>query len=288
MRIFNRLLRDTEGFFKDIFDGKNIWSTVFQLFWGCAILFAIYGIVMGLFNSPLQGLSSLVKVPALFLLALIICFPALFVINIILGSKLSMGQSLAMLLSAYGITACVLASFAPIGLFFTLIGSSYAFLRLLHVGIFTIAGLAGMIYLNNGSKQGCEYHAIYPKLGVRVFKIWVIIFAFVGTQLAWNLRPFLGNKEKPFQILRKQESNFYAHIIHTFGVFVRGETKPSKPKSKSSNYRLNVPEDSTRIQDTFNDDFPDRDDNSSDDAISIGDSAATDTINHADTSITGN
>jgi len=284
MNIFNRLLRDTEGFFKGIFDGINIWSAVFQLFWGCAILFSIYGIVMGLYNSPLQGLSSLVKVPTLFLLALIICFPALFVINIILGSKLGIGQSLAMILSAYGITACVLASFAPIALFFTLIGSSYAFLRLFHVAIFTIAGLAGMIYLNNGSKLGCEYHAIYPKLGVRIFKIWVIIFAFVGTQLAWNLRPFLGHKKQPFQIFRKQESNFYAHILNTFSEFVSGEKSQQNPKSKSNNYKLNVPEDSTHIKETFNDVFPDKSDTTTDDATSSNDITGIDTI----TKITGN
>ncbi|MCD6595462.1 actin-binding WH2 domain-containing protein [bacterium] len=225
--IFTALLRNREKFFERIFNEEHLAKIIAQLFLISVILFAIYGFVMGIYNSPMQAFSSMVKVPILFYLSLLISYPALFVFNIILGSKLSIGQSMAMVLSAYVLIACILASFAPIALFFILIGSSYPFLRLLHVAIFGIAGIAGMVVLNQGFVLACEHHSIYPHQGIKVFQIWVIIFAFVGTQLAWNLRPYLGNKKFPFQFFRKQESNFYAHIFHTVGEFLFPEHEPN-------------------------------------------------------------
>jgi len=231
--VFAQLLREREAFYDRVLSGAGVVGLIMHLLLGCIILLGIYGLVMGSYNSLLQAVSSAVKVPLLFLLALVICYPALFIFNILLGSQLRFGQSLAMILSAFGLTACVLASFAPIALFFMLIGSSYTFLRLLHVVIFSVSALAGMKTLNDGLIYACEKYSVYPRQGVRVFKVWVLIFAFVGTQLAWNLRPFVGNKELEFQLFRKQESNFYAHMFHTAIDFLGGspekKSMPEKP-----------------------------------------------------------
>ncbi len=223
--IFAMLLRDRERLFDAILEGKRPPGLFSKLTLTSIAFFAIYGVVMGLYNSPLQALSSAVKVPVLFFLALLICYPALFMFNVLLGSKLTFAQSFALILVSYGIIASVLASFAPISVFFMLIGSSYAFLRLLHVAVFAVAGIAGMKALNDGLLYACEKYTVYPKQGVRVFKIWILIFAFVGTQLAWNLRPFLGDRDMPFQVVRKQDSNFYAHMFRTSVNFVFGDEK---------------------------------------------------------------
>jgi hypothetical protein len=47
--------------------------------------------------------------------------------------------------------------------------------------------------------------------------IWIVVFGFVGTQLAWTLRPFLGSPDEPFQIFRHIEGNFYVNVIQTIG-----------------------------------------------------------------------
>ncbi|HHS49736.1 MAG TPA: actin-binding WH2 domain-containing protein [candidate division Zixibacteria bacterium] len=248
MKVFDTVLRDREAFYDSILKADRIGVIVGKMLIGALILFAIYGVAMGLYNSPAQALSSAVKVPALFVLTLLVCYPALFIFNVLLGSKLTLGQSLAMILTAFMLSACVLASFAPIVIFFKLIGSSYTFLRLLHVAVFTVAGFTGMKALNDGLVYACEEHSVYPKQGVRVFQIWVLIFAFVGTQLAWNLRPFLGNRNLEFQLFRKQEGNFYSHVFRTFGDFILGdrdvkhgsEEKPNK--SPDINPGLDLPE----------------------------------------------
>lgn len=45
--------------------------------------------------------------------------------------------------------------------------------------------------------------------------IWILLFGFVGTQLAWTLRPFFGNPGQEFALFRSIEGNFYAEIIRT-------------------------------------------------------------------------
>jgi hypothetical protein len=45
--------------------------------------------------------------------------------------------------------------------------------------------------------------------------IWILLFGFVGTQLAWTLRPFFGNPGTDFAFFRSIEGNFYAEILRT-------------------------------------------------------------------------
>jgi hypothetical protein len=46
--------------------------------------------------------------------------------------------------------------------------------------------------------------------------IWIALFGFVGTQLAWTLRPFFGSAG-PFTPFREIEGTFYADILRTIG-----------------------------------------------------------------------
>ncbi|AVT39876.1 hypothetical protein [Plantactinospora sp. BB1] len=47
--------------------------------------------------------------------------------------------------------------------------------------------------------------------------IWILLFGFVGTQLAWTLRPFFGDPERPFALFRSIDGNFYAEILRSLG-----------------------------------------------------------------------
>jgi hypothetical protein len=47
--------------------------------------------------------------------------------------------------------------------------------------------------------------------------IWILLFGFVGTQLAWTLRPFFGSPNKPFQLFRSIGGTFYADVFQTIG-----------------------------------------------------------------------
>ena len=47
--------------------------------------------------------------------------------------------------------------------------------------------------------------------------IWILLFGFVGTQLAWTLRPFFGDPGKPFELFRDIGGTFYSDILSTLG-----------------------------------------------------------------------
>ena len=54
-----------------------------------------------------------------------------------------------------------------------------------------------------------------------VFSVWVIVFAFVGAQMGWILRPFIGDPRLPFAWFRPRQFNFFeafwTTLRHLFG-----------------------------------------------------------------------
>jgi hypothetical protein len=183
---------------------------------------------MGSYNGFLQAISSGIKVPLLFSLAFLVCFPAFFIIQHVLGSKLGFWQMFKVILAGFVMVALVMVSFAPIVIFFLITGDNYSFLKLLHVAIFGLSGLFGMKTILDALKFSCEKKNVYPKIGVVVFRFWIVILAFVGMQLAWNLRPFIGNRELPFELFRKREGNFYLSVIRAARDLVTSPARNSK------------------------------------------------------------
>ncbi|MBN2412396.1 actin-binding WH2 domain-containing protein [candidate division KSB1 bacterium] len=215
------------------------------------IFLFIYGIVMGSYNGFLQAISSGFKVPVMFTLEIIICFPAFFIIQLILGSKLGFYQMLAIILTGFVLSATIMVSFAPIVLFFLITASNYEFLKLLHVGIFILSGIFGMKAIIDALKFSCEKKNIYPKVGVQVFRFWIIILAFVGMQLAWNLRPFVGSKNMPFELFRERGGNFYTAVIQpTFELISPRPVRKFKTEKtiKTENQQTKVQVDSLEKQ----------------------------------------
>ena len=82
-------------------------------------------------------------------------------------------------------------------------------------------------------KYSCEQKRIYPQTGVVVFRFWIVILAFVGIQLAWNLRPFVAERDKPFALFRKYEGNFYAAVIYSIEQLVRPSEETHRRETPS-------------------------------------------------------
>jgi hypothetical protein len=175
----------------------------------------LYGIVMGSYNGFLQSLVTGIKVPCLIFLSLLICFPALYVIQYMIGSTMTLSQMTNVILSGFIVFSTIALSFAPIVIFFMITSDNYSFLKILHVAIFTFSGIFAVKTIISGLSFSCEKKNIYPKLGMKIFKIWIFIFAFVASQLAWNLRPFVGSRDLPFELFRVRESNFYVAVLQS-------------------------------------------------------------------------
>jgi hypothetical protein len=61
-----------------------------------------------------------------------------------------------------------------------------------------------------------------PRASMTLLYIWILLFGFVGTQLAWTLRPFFGSPDEPFAIFRNLEGTFYSDIFATIGRLLNG------------------------------------------------------------------
>jgi hypothetical protein len=229
------IFQNREAYFEQVNSSRNSGSSaMYQALIILGLAF-FYGLVMGSYNSPFQAIVTGIKVPSLLLLALLICFPAFYVIQYMLGSRLSLLQMVNTILSGFVVLTTIMASFAPIVVFFMITGNNYAFLKLLHVGIFIFSGIFGMFTIIEALKYSCEKKNVYPKIGINIFKFWIFIFAFVGMQLAWNLRPFIGDKNLPMEIFREKEGNFYLAVFQSMGDLLgvhndKQAQKPDKPE----------------------------------------------------------
>jgi len=54
----------------------------------------------------------------------------------------------------------------------------------------------------------------------RVVWMWIVVYAFVGSQMAWTLRPFIGAPSMKFELFRQLGGNFYANILASLGEFL--------------------------------------------------------------------
>jgi hypothetical protein len=214
--------QDKEGSLERITDEKNIAPKIWNQLALVNLLALVYGVIMGCYNGFLQAVSSGIKMPVLFSLLLIICFPAFYVIQSVLGSRLSLGQMASIILSGFVYTTAIMVSFSTIVLFFLITGGNYAFIKLLHVAVIALAGSFGMKHVIDALKYSCEKKKIYPRTGIVVFRFWIFILFFVGSQLSWSLRPFIGSKDQPFSPFRKQEGNFYQALAGSFADLIEG------------------------------------------------------------------
>jgi len=111
-----------------------------------------YGLCMGVFalvtsDNRMQMVASAVKVPALFVLTLLVTLPSLYVFNALVGSRLTVASLVRLFVAALAVNLAVLASLGPIIAFFALSTISYSFIVLLNVVIFTVSGVAGLAFL---------------------------------------------------------------------------------------------------------------------------------------------
>jgi len=184
---------------------------------------ASYGACMGLYGllrGSAYGLYHLVavtlKVPALFLLTLLVTAPSLFVFSALGRSRFGLRQTARLLLAATTTSLAVLASFAPVTAFFTFSTKSHPFMQVLNTILFAIAGVVGLRYVHRilGDALPSAEGRGGGRRGLRlVFSAWMLIYAAVGAQMAWILRPLVGAPNLPQQLLRNTESNFIEGLL---------------------------------------------------------------------------
>lgn len=214
-----RLLRDRKTFLYEVGSGIKLETKIVSLLVASSFFFSVYGAIIGSYGGGLQIISSAIKLPALYLIALIICIPTLYFFDILFGSKLDFKQYVTMALTSVSVISVLLFSFTPVVLFFLISVKGYNFFLLLNVLIMAITGGVGVRLFYKGMRDmvgGPE--AIEQNLRKRLLQGWVLLYALVGSQLGWTLRPFFGAEGQGFKIFRPEiNGNFYAKVLEAIG-----------------------------------------------------------------------
>ena len=163
-----------------------------------------YGAVMGSFGGfagdrVWQILFAAVKVPLLLVATFLIGLPNYFVLNSLLGLRRDFAQAVRTLVATQAGVAVVLASLAPLTAWWYASSNDYAAAVRFNLLIFATASLAAQMLLKKlywPLIRNDSRHAW-------MLWIWLAIYAFVGIQMAWVLRPFVGNPEAPVRFFRE-------------------------------------------------------------------------------------
>lgn len=186
----NSLLLQTDA----ILRGSSPASTLRQLVGFVVLGGLFYGAVMGSFGGVAgerlwQVVFSAIKVPLLLLATLLVALPSFFVLNTLLGLRSDFPAVLRVLLVSQAGLAIVLAGLAPYTVLWYVSSSSYPAAILFNGVMFAAASAASQGMLRRAYRPLIERNPRHRWL----LRTWIILYVFVGIQMAWILRPFVGD-----------------------------------------------------------------------------------------------
>ena len=189
------------------------------------LLFGIlYGAVMGSFGGvggrrALQPVYSGLKVPLLLLVTFALALPSFFVLNTLLGLRADFGYVLRALVATQAGLTVILASLAPFTALWYASVADYNAALLFNAAMFAAASVAAQAMLRRAYKPLIARDARHRAL----MRGWLLIYAFVGIQMGWVLRPFIGSPTSPTRFFRAEAwGNAYVEVARIVGRAVGG------------------------------------------------------------------
>jgi len=178
---------------------------------------AFYGLVMGAFGGftsdrPLQMIYSAAKVPLLIVVTGALAMPSFFVLNSLLGLRSDFGEVIRALAVTQAAVAVILASLAPYTALWYVSTMDYQEATLFNAVMFAVASLAAQWVLR---RRYVPLIARNPRHRV-MLRVWFALYAFVGIQMGWVLRPFIGQPGLPVTFFREDAwGNAYVNILES-------------------------------------------------------------------------
>ncbi len=196
---------------------------VSQVFAMLLIFGPIYGLAMGSYNWIVENrclvdqvpqmLYSAIKVPLLLIVTLLVAIPSFFVVNTLMGLRDDFRSSIRAIFSAQAGLTIILASLLPLTIF------SYISLSYLPVsyqtGVLFNAGMFGLASVSSQLLLRRYYRSLIAKNDRHrlMVRLWIFVYAFVGIQAAYVLRPFIGSPDEPTTFFRRESfQNAYIKI----------------------------------------------------------------------------
>ena len=222
------LLSDADAVLRRVGDVPRPGSparTLLRLLFLVLVFGLFYGAVMGSFGGvagrrALQPVYSGLKVPLLLLVTFALSLPSFFVMNTLLGVRDDFPQVLRGLVATQAALTVVLASLAPLTAFWYASFRDYDQALAFNALAFGVASVAAQALLRRWYRP---LVARNPRHRV-LLRAWLVIYAFVGIQMAWVLRPFVGHPGGPTRFFRYGAAwgNAYEHVAETLWQAVGG------------------------------------------------------------------
>lgn len=189
---------------------------------GVAVGSGLFGFALGYWRAPGQGIYVGIKLPLIILLTTLGNTLLNAMLAPLLGLRISLRQSFFAILASFAIAGCILGAFSPLLAFVVwncapldpaapYDGISHSVILLTNILIIAFAGtaanlhLAGLLRQLSGNRRTAR----------RVLLAWLVGNLFLGSQLAWILRPFIGSPVLPVEFVRPNalEGNFYETVF---------------------------------------------------------------------------
>ena len=170
--------------------------------WGLLVVCGlVYGAVMGAYGArPLQAVYSGLKVPLLLLATMALSMPSYFVANTLMGLRSDFAAVVRAIVAAQAVLTIVLAALAPLTVFWYASSTDYHAAILFNAVMFAVASLASQMVLVRAYRPLIARSPMHRRL----LGTWFVIYAFVGIQMGWSLRPFVGAPGIPVRFFRAE------------------------------------------------------------------------------------
>lgn len=140
-----------------------------------------------------QILYSAIKVPILIVVTTAVSLPSFFVANSLLGRRQEFYRSLRAILLAQASLTILLAAMTPLTLFayisFGPLPHGYSLAVLFNASLFGISSIMAQLVLRRSYQLLQLNHPAHAWL----IRWWLTVYAFVGVQMAYTLRPYVGS-----------------------------------------------------------------------------------------------
>jgi len=170
---------------------------------------SVYGATIGLWRAPLQSVFTAIKFPLLIFLTCVANGAVNGMLAQLFGSGLSFKQTALAILMSFAIAAVILGALSPVTLFVLYnappLGSANA---ILGHSMMLLTHVFDLLRRMTG-RDTTARAVLFSWLGGNLF---------LGAQLAWNLRPFIGSPGLTIQFLRDDplRGNFYEAVWRAF------------------------------------------------------------------------
>ena len=183
----------------------------------------LYGAAMGWWRAPQQALYVAIKFPLIILLVTGGNTLINGMLAPLLGLDIRFRQSFSAIVMSFTVTSAILGAFSPIMAFLvwnapamspqTSHNPAYNFILLANVAVIGLAGVVGnarlfQLLFRLGGNRAVAW---------RVIVAWLAGNLFLGSQLTWILRPFIGSPTLPVEFLRQNAlpGNFYEAVFRS-------------------------------------------------------------------------